>query len=632
MRLNNKGFAISSIMYIILVLAIVLITLTLGIFSNRKMILDKKKKETLNEIYGTRYKDVIKDLKESAILYATNNSVDKESIQIKNLENSVDKEILEEYELLDKYLTMANNNGNYDVYLGESITIDGNNKEVENLIDIMDYTIEGNSVQDGEPTITNPVEVKSVGDTNLFNKNKEPDNLISYFGHELKEKQNYTLKIELKDGKTVPAGIFFGLVYYKEEGGSAGAKWLLNNGTLNTKFGDGVSYAIADINASDYYLTMVGCTTSTENWYKILDAFEITLVEGVYDFDTIPDNVEYGKYNIPINVKSRNLLDKNQSIQNGIKNETSVYGWGSGAFNSEWLSKNLKPNTQYTISYDIECVSVPEYDTQFAANLGFFLYSTNSGATNISFLLKEYLDVGEKRHVEKTFTAPSDIQDKSMKYGLNFYTNRYLKDNVGVYSDMIISNIQIEEGSKATEYVPYVNESVVISLDEPLRCVNNNCDLLNYDKKELIQKNKEAIVNSFNIYNNEYYKGFYSLDVLDGVYNRITGLSNLTKNIGELYNSQYKDTLWIGVGGNAIYWVYNSFYDENLEDKGLSNLTEFVSKQPLKIYYNTSNIENKTVSLPKIKTGLGYKSTISVDTTINPSSVKFIGIKKISKL
>ena len=51
MRLNNKGFAISTIMYIILVIAVVLISLSLASLGNRKLILDKLKSEVLNDIY-----------------------------------------------------------------------------------------------------------------------------------------------------------------------------------------------------------------------------------------------------------------------------------------------------------------------------------------------------------------------------------------------------------------------------------------------------------------------------------------------------------------------------------------------------------------------------------------------------
>ena len=51
MKLNNKGFAISTVMYIILIMAIVLITLTLSLLSSRRLVLEKQKDEALNNIY-----------------------------------------------------------------------------------------------------------------------------------------------------------------------------------------------------------------------------------------------------------------------------------------------------------------------------------------------------------------------------------------------------------------------------------------------------------------------------------------------------------------------------------------------------------------------------------------------------
>ncbi|MDO4963727.1 MAG: hypothetical protein Q4E75_06520 [bacterium] len=53
LKLNNKGFAISTVMYLVLILAIVLFTLTLSVLSNRKNILDKQKEEALNTIYNS---------------------------------------------------------------------------------------------------------------------------------------------------------------------------------------------------------------------------------------------------------------------------------------------------------------------------------------------------------------------------------------------------------------------------------------------------------------------------------------------------------------------------------------------------------------------------------------------------
>lgn len=52
MKINNKGFAVSTIMYMILIMAITLIILTLTILSSRQLILDKIKSEAMDNIYS----------------------------------------------------------------------------------------------------------------------------------------------------------------------------------------------------------------------------------------------------------------------------------------------------------------------------------------------------------------------------------------------------------------------------------------------------------------------------------------------------------------------------------------------------------------------------------------------------
>ena len=52
MKLNNRGFAISTIMYLILVFAVILTTATLFILSSRKLVVDNQKNKVLNDIYN----------------------------------------------------------------------------------------------------------------------------------------------------------------------------------------------------------------------------------------------------------------------------------------------------------------------------------------------------------------------------------------------------------------------------------------------------------------------------------------------------------------------------------------------------------------------------------------------------
>ena len=51
---SDKGFAISSIMYLILILAVVLMTISLAILSNRHLLIVKQKDKALEDIYGNQ--------------------------------------------------------------------------------------------------------------------------------------------------------------------------------------------------------------------------------------------------------------------------------------------------------------------------------------------------------------------------------------------------------------------------------------------------------------------------------------------------------------------------------------------------------------------------------------------------
>lgn len=54
MKLNNKGFAISSIMYIVMIMCVILILLTLSILGSRKLILDKQKNDVMDILYNEK--------------------------------------------------------------------------------------------------------------------------------------------------------------------------------------------------------------------------------------------------------------------------------------------------------------------------------------------------------------------------------------------------------------------------------------------------------------------------------------------------------------------------------------------------------------------------------------------------
>ena len=159
----------------------------------------------------------------------------------------------------------------------------------------------------------------------------------------------------------------------------------------------------------------------------------------------------------------KNIIDKSQSSIVGIQNEEPFKAWATPAFDNTWILNNLKPSTQYTMSFDITCTDVPEHDGNYSAGYGWFwLYDVNQ--TGVKIGSAKYMTIGEQLHVEATFTTPSNLHDPSINYRMLAYTNRYLKNDVGVIGTMIFSNIQLEPGDTATTYEPYyiTSETTVV--------------------------------------------------------------------------------------------------------------------------------------------------------------------------
>ena len=174
----------------------------------------------------------------------------------------------------------------------------------------------------------------------------------------------------------------------------------------------------------------------------------------------------------------KNIIDKSKSSFVEIQNETPFSHWAyPPAFNTEWVVNNIKPNTQYSISFDVEGISVPDYDTKYSGNLGFFLYSMNSDKTLYPSRViydNKYINEGEIFHSIKSFITPSNVNLSESRYTFYVYTNRYEKDGAGVYSTIRIYNLQLEEGNTATPFEPYYitsNTTVVQDKNHTLKAI-----------------------------------------------------------------------------------------------------------------------------------------------------------------
>ena len=157
-------------------------------------------------------------------------------------------------------------------------------------------------VIDGEIVSAGVTEVVEQG-RNLFDVEKCAA-LGLYYGFEIDT--NKTLQIALKDGKTCPTNVSFGIAYIR---GNTMANWLITSqGLVETKTDSS--------KMTDSTQIMVVCYPGNkETMQSIADAFDIMLVDGIYKPDTMPAYAHYHSnvYQIP------------EAIRN-----LPGYGWSAG--------------------------------------------------------------------------------------------------------------------------------------------------------------------------------------------------------------------------------------------------------------------------------------------------------------
>lgn len=157
-------------------------------------------------------------------------------------------------------------------------------------------------VIDGEIVSAGVTEVVEQG-RNLFDVEKCAA-LGLYYGFEIDT--NKTLQIALKDEKTCPTNVSFGIVYVH---GNTMANWLITS--------NGVRETITNSrDMTDSTQIMVACYPGNkETMQSIADAFDIMLVDGIYKPDTMPAYAPFHRNEYPIPEAIRALPG---------------YGWSAG--------------------------------------------------------------------------------------------------------------------------------------------------------------------------------------------------------------------------------------------------------------------------------------------------------------
>ena len=303
-------------------------------------------------------------------------------------------------------------------------------------------------------------------------------------------------------------------------------------------------------------------------------------------------DVNYGKYKIPVNVRSENLFDMNYvDAYIGDNNGLTYRNYNTTA-KTGFIK--CKPNTTYTIK-------------KHESSNKFHICDYPQIAVNGSVLNRLYLNNDSS---ECTVTTNSDAQ--------------YLYIYVSTGSEAKTPLMTVVEGSTTPDkYIPYYNETTNIYLDEPLRGIGEYSDYIDFINGKVVRQLGEVILDGSEDWTaiQAYGRNYYAVTISNLL------ISNSGSNNALLYNNYYigykSDEL---VGNNTKdYGICrrNNNSQVLFRDKDqsiLSDLTTWLSTHNNIMCYPLSTPTEETITLPNIPT-IDGNNTLNIETEITPSQV-----------
>lgn len=172
-----------------------------------------------------------------------------------------------------------------------------------------------------------------------------------------------------------------------------------------------------------------------------------------------------------------------------------AYAWSAGQIGIMINNKKLKAGNTYTFSFDTTLLEVGKYSKKIQIAVGY-----NSTETYFNYnKVIDTLELNKKVRSYITFTPKEDV-DK-ITFRLN--NNKIAID---------LNSFQIEKGDKMTSYSPYIETTYRLYLREPLRCLDDKCDYIDYMNKKVVRciKSEDGVLS---LLDNEVYENIQVYDI-----------------------------------------------------------------------------------------------------------------------
>lgn len=505
---------------------------------------------------------------------------------------------------------------------------------------INNYRIYGNSIQDGMPSDEAPVSIVSVGEktVNLFNPKLNFNKPVTTNGVTVKyleDEDCYVLNgtalttsriverfinVPVVNGSKVSLSAEYvsGKIIKTTEDQHDPVGYFGGSDTPNSR----VNFATINLQENNTVKENVTCN------YNYVSAFWFYLYEG-QTFDNYKVRIQleegseansyepYGKYKVPVKVSGKNLFNVHEWFSNYLNNDGNLSYTNAdyaNVYKAKILEGKFKENTQYTIS--LKYMLKKNVDTSF----GIIIRMNMSDGTMVQKRLPDASEQGVYTG-DLTLTNSSNTTISSIRFAYN---------NSSYDAEVVFTDIQLEEGSTATEYEPYVEPiRANIILDEPLRKVGNHVDYIDFGKQMLIKNTEEIVLDGTTdgkMINQVSSNGLY--------YATLYGLNGINGASGVALNSHFKSENSLSLGNSYITsnGNYHVMVHPNQAYSDVTLWNEWLNSQynqgtPVQVVYALAEEKHIPIKLPSLINNPIVNNNITIETALSPSNVEIESLK-----
>ena len=357
------------------------------------------------------------------------------------------------------------------------------------------------------------------------------------------------------------------------------------------------------INLKLYGNSVQDGTPAPDNPIEIQSVGELTKTDAAVDFEP------YGKYKIPVKARGKNLFDVKKWYPDYLNDENGITYTNAdmvAIYKIHPLKGEFKENTQYTFSVSYDTISADDSKSVFA----------------IKMVDGEGKSLGMKTVVGTSSGTVSVVNSANTSVDYAYIT--YYSNTTAM--SVKLSNIQIEEGSEATDYEPYHEPHTFnIWADEPLRKVGEYADELDVERGIITRNVFEYICTGTESLScgtddkENVYRYYLNKSMLPDKTVATSGFCTHLKNNRSILIDD-RQVVFGTTNAQIYFYLYKETYPDVATVKEWL-LNQYENGTPIKVVYPARDLVEEIIEVPEIPTFKGT-TIYEVETTIPSSAVE----------